>query len=699
MKKVIGLFLLLYVSLFLFFQFAVRVESAESATESNLKLDVNTFKIISEYKENVSAVAISPSGRFVVTSSLDRFMILSDIDSGQELWKIQMRGVVSSLAFTPDGKQILVGCRDKNLIIYDAGSGKESSRFTTPTLARPITAIEISPNGKYAAAGLDNGVTIIFEFATKKIHKELIKVHNSQILDIAFSSKNDKILTASQDASVSIWSVNDGKRLYSFKGHRGPVKSVSFDYRNENIISSSTDRSIIVWKSTVNPKQDSKELILHRLVGHTAEVSFACFSPDAKTAYSVSADKTIAQWSLQDGKQIKRVDIGQVINRAVFSPVTAYNVVWASGKRVFSLKADQLKFAYPKYPLPENKNPFPKLPVVSHPILRLDAAVDNAKIDTSSTLSLKSSFRRNKSCFFLDSKYAVSAGADKTGVVWNIVTGRAEYSFSYNSPFTSVAFSPLSSAIAAGTKDGSIVLFHPKDGKLLTAFRGHTAAITDLAFASNGKRLLSAGEDRLFITWNLDKRQSDGVAIGHKGKLTGIVISPDMSKAITVSMDKTIRVWTGSNQSEVWNESQPEDKRLGFVSVVIVSNGEWFAAGCENKTIEIWKTNEKKQIVTLKGLKDIPIALAVSPDGKYLLSGGENGVIIVWNTKTWKAEKTFVQLPELLEKQISDSKKGWVQNLPQVIEYEPIVSISFSNDGKKIISSGGVHTYLWDGIK
>ncbi|MDR2761150.1 MAG: WD40 repeat domain-containing protein [Planctomycetaceae bacterium] len=701
MKKIIELLFFCCVNLFLFFPIVFGVESSNSSSGSILKLDVNQLKPLCEHKENINAIAISPNGKLAATGSADRFLILSDINNSKELWRLQFRGVISSVAFTPDSKRILVGCRDKNLIICDVDSGKESARFNAFT--RAITAIEVSPNGKYVAVGFDNGVTLILEIETKKLHKELSNVHSVSIFDISFSSKSDRVLIASQDASVSIWNVNDGKWIYSFKGHRGAVKSVSFDYRNEKIISSSMDRSVIVWKPSSNSKQDSKELILHRLIGHSAEVSFACFAPDAETAYSASTDKTLIQWNLRDGKQIAKIDVGQVVNRAVFSPATAYYVVWSSLKRAVVVKSEELKFTVPKYPVPEDKNPFPKLAVVSRPVMRLNAYV-NVKVEggvnSAAAGELKTFLPKGgKSCFFVDSQYAVTVGADNTGVVWNLETGKSEYLFSHSAALTAVAFSPLSAVIAAGSKDGSIILLNPKSGKTLTVFRGHTASITDLAFSSNGKRLASAGEDKLFITWNLDTGQSEGVSIGHKAKLSGVVISSDMSKAITVSADKTIRVWTSSNKSEVWNESKPENKRLEFTSIAIDSAGVWFAVGCENKTIEIWQAGEKKQIATLSGLRDVPVALAVSPDGRHLLSGGRDGVIVVWNTKTWKPEKTFVQLSEQLEKQISESKKGWIQSVLQAIEYEPIVSIKFSNDGKKIISSGGSNIYIWNGIK
>ncbi|MDR1054227.1 MAG: WD40 repeat domain-containing protein, partial [Planctomycetaceae bacterium] len=680
------------------FQFVGLVYGADLAADSLLKLDEDQFKLISAHKENINAVAISPNGKFVVTGGADRFVVLSEIDSGKELWRVQLRGVASSFSFMPDGRRLLVGCRDKNLIIYDVDSGKESVKFEP--FARPITAIEVSPNGKYVAVGFDNGVVLIWDIAAKKLHKELGKIHTKTIYDIAFSGKSDRVLVAGQDALVSIWSVGSGKWSYSFKGHKGPVKSVSFDRRDERIVSSSTDRSILVWKPATNEKQDAKELILQRFVGHTMEVSFVCFAPDSETVYSASLDKTVAQWKLSDGKQVVRIDVGQVLNRVVFSPATSYYAVLVSGKRAVAVKSEQLKFIAPKYQLPSDRNPFSKLPVVGSPVARfnlnnLDKNDNTGKSGLDLSVLKSFSLKGTKCCFFVNPRYAVSVGAGGknntggVGVVWNVETQRAEYSFTHNAVFTAVAFSPISTVIAVGAKDGSIVLLEPSNGRILTTLKGHTSAITDLTFSRDGKRLASSGEDRLFINWNMDTGQSEGVAIGHSEKLSGVVISPDMSKAITVSSDKTIRVWTSPSQSEVWNESIPTDKRSEFVSVAMDSGGAWFAAGCKNNTIEIWQTDAKKQLTKLSGLSDVPVAISVSPDGKYLVSGGKDGVLVIWNTKTWKPEKTFVQSPEQLEKSIKESKSGWVKSLPQSIGYEPITSITFSKDSKKIITSGG----------
>ncbi|MDR1925359.1 MAG: WD40 repeat domain-containing protein [Planctomycetaceae bacterium] len=729
----VSLFVFVSLSLFLPLSFFVQICFAEEARV----LDAGQVRLIAEHKMNANAVSISPDGNFVVVGGAERFLILSELDTGKEIWRNQLRGVISALSFSPDGGLILVAGRDKNLIVCDGKTGKELSRF--PQFVDIITAVEISPDGKYAAVGLENGNAGIFELNSKKLHKEL-KTHSRAINDITFSNNSDRVALASHDATVSIWSVDSGKLIYTFYGHRSSVKSVAFDHRDENIVSGSTDRSAYIWnpnaniapkkpnqktnqkpdkstdkstdksakntppkpsppaaKDTKSVKDDkSKYQILQRLAGHKAEVSFVCFAPDSETVYTASIDKTIAQWNVKDGSQIVSTDTGQAITRASISPKTAYSFVTSNGKITAAVKTESLGFKPPKYPQPKARNPFPQLPKEEKPLMFLNANLSN---DSSKSPDKPNLPKGNKCRFFVDSVLAVSVGGDGSGVVWNLVRGDVSYSFSHTSPLTAVAFSPLSSVIAIGSADKTIVLLQPKDGRHLATFKGHSGTITDLSFSKDGRRLFSASEDKSFITWNMETRQSDGVSVGHTDKITGIAVLPDMSKVISVSKDKTIRVWNSPSQHTIWNESIQEDKRAELVSLAIGTNGDWFAVGEESKNISIWKLSEKKCVATLSGLRDVPAALAVSPDGKYLLSGGVDGVVVVWNTSSWKAEKTFVQIPEQAQKNTENAANGWVKNLLQKVEYEPIKSISFNNDGSKIITSGGTKTFLWNGLK
>ncbi|CAG8602427.1 5535_t:CDS:2 [Racocetra fulgida] len=76
------------------------------------------------------------------------------------------------------------------------------------------------------------------------------KAHDKDINSIAVAP-NDKIFaTGSQDKSVKIWSIADGKLLGTCSGHKRGVWSVQFSPVDQTIATSSGDKTIKIWSTT-----------------------------------------------------------------------------------------------------------------------------------------------------------------------------------------------------------------------------------------------------------------------------------------------------------------------------------------------------------------------------------------------------------------------------------------------------------------
>ena len=75
------------------------------------------------HTSNVTAVAFSPDGRRIATSSFDRTVKLWETETGQEVFTL--RGHTSGVlgvAFSPDGRRLATGSIDSTARIWDTGS-------------------------------------------------------------------------------------------------------------------------------------------------------------------------------------------------------------------------------------------------------------------------------------------------------------------------------------------------------------------------------------------------------------------------------------------------------------------------------------------------------------------------------------------------------------------------------------------------
>ena|GEM_PF-5457220 len=142
-------------------------------------------------------------------------------------------------------------------------------------------------------------------------------------------------------------------------------------------------------------------------------------------------------------------------------------------------------------------------------------------------------------------------------------------------------------AAASDLQNGSnVFVFDTRSGAVVAELR-HPSGATDVAFAPDGTRLLTVGQDGTGRVWDVDAGDVLHVLRGHRGTATAAQWSADASTVLTSGVDGTVRAW---------------DAGTGAAGVV------------------------------LTGLPG-PAALALTPDGSRLVTvaGGE-AQVWVWDT-------------------------------------------------------------------
>ncbi|MEK6320575.1 MAG: protein kinase [Acidobacteriota bacterium] len=153
--------------------------------------------------------------------------------------------------------------------------------------------------------------------------------------------------------------------------------------------------------------------------------------------------------------------------------------------------------------------------------------------------------------------------------------------------------------LAGGTALAAAALSVREEWQEVRLKDGHTAAVRKALFSSDGRLLVSCGEDGKVIVWDFARRERIATLTDHTSWVTALAFSPD---------------------------------------------GKWFATGGDDQKVIVWDAAQLKKAVVLSEHQAPVNTLAFSPDGRWLASasGRGGGRVIVWDTARW--EKVY-ELP------------------------------------------------------
>jgi WD40 repeat protein len=242
-------------------------------------------------------------------------------------------------------------------------------------------------------------------------------------------------------------------------------------------------------------------------------------------------------------------------------------------------------------------------------------------------------------------------------------------------------------ASKAGAEEEPILVIDPQ---------GHSAMIRDVMFTPDGKTLISVSLDKTIRVWDvvtgdLIKTLRGQIGDGEEGMLNAGSFSPDGNTIAVGGYGSG-----GADYIQIFNLATSKQIGLltGHTNVIIdltfSQDGNWLASGSFDRTVRIWDVSEtlilggigggflkNSPIVTLEGHSDAVYGVAFSPDGKKLVSASLDGTLRLW------------ELPKNLQKKVKSKvmKKHSTE----------VYCVAFAPNGQYIVSGGADgNVFLWD---
>ncbi len=197
--------------------------------------------------------------------------------------------------------------------------------------------------------------------------------------------------------------------------------------------------------------------------------------------------------------------------------------------------------------------------------------------------------------------------------------------------FTATAITDCGRQIAAGTNRGEIYLRDPERETSFTLPASRSSAVSDLRFARDGNRLVSAQHDGTIRVWEASTGELLREFTGHGMPATGAAFLPDGERVISVGLDDTVRIWDIAGGRELW---RGEFELGGIRALAVSADGRTAAWGGHNRRIVVWDLGRTQKRFDIATPASVVFHLAISLDGSLLAVGGTESVIRLYDVQT-----------------------------------------------------------------
>ncbi|MGC1459277.1 MAG: protein kinase [Steroidobacteraceae bacterium] len=337
------------------------------------------------------------------------------------------------------------------------------------------------------------------------------------------------------------------------------------------------------------------------LVGHTATVNYASFSPDGTRVVTAAMDHTARIWDAESGLELLRLTgHTEPLTAAEFSP---------DGRRVITASVDGTA--------------------------RLWDATSGRELHA---------FRAqgdhlNTATFSADGRRILVASDDHAAYLWDIDSGALVRKFTGHSDrVASAMFSPDGRLIATASDDKTARIWDAASGRVLRVLRGHRNRVWFATFSPDGRRLVTASYDKTARVWEVATGRELLQLLGHTAQVASATYSPDGRYIATAAVDATARIWdaaTGQlvrtlsgHTDRVWYAAFSPDSRR-----VVTSSDDF--------TARIWEIAPRAELHVLRGHSAAVNAARFTPDGRLVVTGSDDTTACVWDAATGRELRCF----------------------------------------------------------
>lgn len=243
-------------------------------------------------------------------------------------------------------------------------------------------------------------------------------------------------------------------------------------------------------------------------------------------------------------------------------------------------------------------------------------------------------------------------------------------------PFKAIALSADGKTVATAGDGLAVYTWDTETGAAIDSFAGHAAAISAIAFASDGN-LVSAAADKTAIVWSVNGEWKLERTIGSSDatspiadRVTAIDFSPDGQYIATGSGEPSrsgeLKIWKVADGTLFKEIKEPHSDTI--YDVEFSPNGQYIATCGADRFMKVFDVAAGKLHRSYEGHTHHVLGVTWRSDGRMLASSGADNVVKVWNFITGDQLRTM---------------QGFGKE---------VTAITFAGDGDAIVASSGDKT-------
>jgi WD40 repeat protein len=270
-----------------------------------------------------------------------------------------------------------------------------------------------------------------------------------------------------------------------------------------------------------------------------------------------------------------------------------------------------------------------------------------------------------------------------------------------------VAFAPDGRTLVSADSEGAVQLWDLTNPESVpTLLEGHDEPVTSVAFAPDGQTLASGSQDGTVRLWDFTNPAAPPAVLeGHDHWVPSVAFSPDGQSLASGSWDRTVRVWDLTDPAAA--PAVLEDHEGPVFSIAFAPDGQSLASSDTENTVRVWDPARLEVApVVLVGYEGEGVVseVAFTPDGQSLATSDTDGTVRVWDLthpadppailEGYGGSVAFAPDGQTLASGI-DTKTVRVWDLARP-EADPVVlagqrrvsTLAFAPDGKRLASGG-----------